>query len=348
MFIKDLSCISAQQTYDEAFFESKLKINTGNRYAALEPRYGSLIPAGLLRRMGKAVRMGVGAGLPLIQKTPDLGGIILGTANGGLEDCLKFLNQIVEYNEGTLTPTHFVQSTPNAVAGNLALMSKNTGYNTTHVNKGLAFECALLDAFLLFEEKKANFLLLGSIEEISEHNFNIDRLAGTWKKEETTSETLLTADTPGTVCGEAAVMFVVEAERSENALAEIIDVDQISYADQNKFEEKLTYFLKKNNMQRTDIDTLILGYSGDNRSDHWYDWFHQTLFPESTVYNFKNLVGDFPTATAFATWMAVHLLTGKKMPDETLLTKEQKRKPEKILVYNHHKGVQHGFILISK
>ena len=135
MFIKDLACISPQRTYNEAFFESEPQVHVGNRYAALEPGYGSLIPAGLLRRMGKAVRMGVGTGLPLIQKNGALDGIILGTANGGLEDCLKFLNQIVDYEEGTLTPTNFVQSTPNSVAGNLALMSKNTGYNTTHVNK---------------------------------------------------------------------------------------------------------------------------------------------------------------------------------------------------------------------
>jgi 3-oxoacyl-(acyl-carrier-protein) synthase len=348
MFIKDLSCISAQQTYDEAFFESEIKINAGNRYAAREPGYGSLIPAGLLRRMGKAVRIGVGAGLPLIHKNPDLDGIILGTANGGLEDCLKFLNQIVEYNEGTLTPTNFVQSTPNAVAGNLALMSKNTGYNTTHVNKGLAFECALLDAILRFEEENAKALLLGSVEEISDYNYNIDRIAGTWKKEETTSETLLNSDTPGTICGEAAVMFIVEAERSVDSLAEIVDVEQISYADQDKLEEKLSYFLDRNNIQRADIDILILGYNGDNRTDFWYDGFQKTLFPESVVYSFKNLVGDFPTATAFATWMAVHILNGKKMPEETLLTKERKRKSEKILIYNHHKGVQHGFILLSK
>lgn len=348
MFIKDLSCISAQQTFDEAFFETSLKVNTGNRYMALEPGYGNLIPASLLRRMGKAVRIGVGAGLPLIQKNPELDGIILATANGGLEDCLKFLNQIVDYNEGTLTPTNFVQSTPNAVAGNLALMSKVTGYNATHVNKGLAFEGALMDAFLLFEEEKAKSLLLGNIEEISDYNYNIDMLAGSWKKEETTSETLLNSDTPGTVCGEAAVMFVVEADKSENSLAEIVDVDQISYADENKLKEKLIYFLAKNEVELSEIDTLILGYSGDSRSDHWYIWLHETLFQESSVYNYKNLVGDFPTATAFAVWMGVHILNGKKMPDETLLTKKEvKREPKKILVYNHHKGIQHGFILMS-
>lgn len=348
MFIKDLSCISPQHTYDETFFESEPKVHTGNRYAAQEPGYGGLIPAGLLRRMGKAVRMGVGAGLPLINKNPGLDGIILGTANGGLEDCLKFLNQIVDYNEGTLTPTNFVQSTPNAVAGNLALMSKNTGYNNTHVNKGLAFEGALLDALLLMEEKKAKTLLLGSIEEISDYNYNIDMLAGSFKKEESTSETLLNSNTSGTVCGEGAVMFAVEAERSVDSVAEIVDVEQISYASEDKLKEKLSRFLEKNQLDYADIDTLILGYSGDNRNDHWYKWFQDVLFVGSDVYTYKNLTGDYPTASAFATWMAAQLLSGRKMPGQTLREKRSGGNVEKVLVYNHYKGVQHGFILLSK
>ena len=348
MFIKDLSCISPQHTYDETFFESEPKVHTGNRYAAQEPGYGGLIPAGLLRRMGKAVRMGVGAGLPLINKNPGLEGIILGTANGGLEDCLKFLNQIVDYNEGTLTPTNFVQSTPNAVAGNLALMSKNTGYNNTHVNKGLAFEGALLDALLLMEEKKAKTLLLGSIEEISDYNYNIDMLAGSFKKEESNSETLLNSNTAGTVCGEGAVMFAVEAEKSVNSIAEIVDVEQISYANEDKLKEKLSRFLERNQLQYVDIDTLILGFSGDNRNDHWYGWFQDVLFAGSDVYTYKNLTGDYPTASAFATWMAAQLLSGKKMPAQVLRVKRSAVTAEKILIYNHYKGVQHGFILLSK
>lgn len=348
MFIKDLSCISPQQTYDETFFESEPNIHKGNRYAAMEPGYGALIPAGLLRRMGKAVRMGVGVGLPLIQKNPGLDGIILGTANGGLEDCLKFLNQIVDYKEGTLTPTNFVQSTPNAVAGNLALMSKNTGYNNTHINKGLAFEGALLDGLLLMGEKKVKSLLLGSIEEISDYNYNIDMLAGSFKTEELNSDQLLHSNTPGTVCGEGAVMFAVEAARSVDAIAEIVDVEQISHTDQGKLHEKLSLFLQRNKLDYSDIDTLLLGFSGDNRNDHWYTWFQQDLFVESTVYSYKNLIGDYPTASAFAVWMAAQLLSGRKLPEQTVREKRSDRNTKKVLVYNHYKGIQHGFILLSK
>lgn len=348
MFIKDTYCISPQQTFDNTFFESDPQIHYGNRYAALEPPYGTLIPAGLLRRMGKSVRMGVGAGLPLIQRNPDLEGIILSTVNGGLEDCLKFLNQIVDYKEGTLTPTNFVQSTPNAVAGNLALMSKNTGYNNTHVNKGLAFEAAVLDAILLLEEGKAKALLLGSIDEISEYNYNIDMLAGSFKNEETNSDTLLTSGTPGTVCGEAAVMFVVESERSENSLAEIVDVEQVNFTDEAAFQAKLSFFLERNHILPSEIDTLILGISGDNRNDHWYTWLADRIFPDSSVYNYKNMTGDFPTASAFGTWLGAQLLAGKQLPANTVYAKKSDKKAEKVLVYNHHKGTQHGLILLSK
>ena len=349
MFVTSLSCISPQKTSEDSFLEGEILVHSGNRYAAFEPAYGAVIPAGLLRRMGKAVRMGVGAGLPLIKQFPDLEAIILGTANGGLEDCLKFLNQIVDYEEGTLTPTNFVQSTPNAVAGNLALMSKNTGYNATHVHNGLAFECALLDAMLLFEEKKVKSLLLGTIEEISDYNYNIDFLNGSFKYENSNSETLLTSDTPGTVCGEGAAMFVLEAAKSENTLAQIVDVDQISYSDENERDLRLNLFLDKNGLSTDDIDLAILGLNGDNRNDQLYTRLYRKFFYDSSICSYKNFVGDYPTSSSFATWLAVQFLSGKPVPSQLLVSRSTiARKPQNVLIYNHYRGVQHGWILLRK
>ena len=228
MYITGFKTISPQSTYDETLFKGNYTFHSGNKYKALEPDYNGLIAPNLLRRMGKSIRMGIGAGLPLIQGQNDIDAIILGSSEGGLEDCIKFLNQIVNYNEGTLTPTNFVQSTPNALAGSLALMSQNSCYNITHVHKGNAFENALIDALLLFGEGKANTILVGNVEEISEYNFNIETLAGQFKTEETTSENLLTSDTIGTVCGEGASMFILKAEAREY-FARIIDVEQIVY-----------------------------------------------------------------------------------------------------------------------
>jgi 3-oxoacyl-(acyl-carrier-protein) synthase len=347
MYITDSACISPQRTFENAFFEGDVKVHLGDRYVAIEPDYGQLIPAGLLRRMGKAVRMGVGAGLPLIRRS-EVDGIILGTANGGLEDCLKFLNQIVDYNEGTLTPTNFVQSTPNAVAGNLALMSKTTGYNTTHVHKGLAFESALLDAILLFEEKRAKSLLVGSVEEISDYNHNIDFLSGAFKTGDISSETLFQMDSPGSVNGEGSTMFILEPANSQNARAQIMDVYQTSYLQESDLSEQIGYFLDRNRLDISDIDTLILGISGDNRTDHWYTKLQTEFFPASNTFTYKNMVGDYPTASAFAVWLAVELLSGKSVPEQCVYNKQAFGKPENVLIYNHYKAEQHGMILLRR
>jgi hypothetical protein len=346
MYIKDLSCISPQSTYEPIFPGKEAEVHQGTRYLALEPSYQNLIPAGLLRRMGKAVRMGVGAGLPLLRNHPDLEGIILATANGGLEDCLRFLNQIVDYEEGTLTPTNFVQSTPNAVAGNLALLSKNTGYNITHVNKGLAFESALLDAMLLLEEGKAQSLLLGSIEEISDYNYNIDYLIGLFKEEAIRSDQLLDSSTKGTVCGEGAAMFVVEATKSAEDNVRIRDVGQISYTSEEGLVQYLNLFLQRNKLSLENIDAVILGRNGDSRTDHWYDLVSKNLNETTGCFTFKNLVGDYPTVASFAVWMGVRILKGESIPIEACYKKTE-QKVKNILIYNHHKGVQHGFILLS-
>ncbi|WP_031530097.1 beta-ketoacyl synthase chain length factor [Dyadobacter crusticola] len=346
MYIKQSACISPQRTFDNAFLEGNVATYKGIRYQAIEPEYNDLIPAGLLRRMGKAIRMGVGAGLPLIRETP-VDGIILGTANGGLEDCLKFLNQIVDYNEGTLTPTNFVQSTPNAVAGNLALMSKITGYNTTHVHNGLAFEAALLDAWMLLQEGRAERLLVGTVEEISDYNHNIDSLGGSFKKGDFTSDELFTSNTPGSVNGEGAVMFVIEEKKSAESVARIVDVDQTSYLPESGLHDRIQSFLAKNGLTPEDIDSLFIGISGDSRTDYLYTSMREKLFSKSNCYSYKNFVGDYPTASAFATWLGVQMLAGKKLPDQCKYAFSEEKEPRNILIYNQFKGLQHGLILLG-
>ena len=345
MYITAIKAITPQPTFDNSIFEGNKTSHSGNKYLAQEPNYMGLIAPNLLRRMGKSIRLGIGAGFPLIQNEKNIDGIIIGSSEGGLEDCFKFLNQIVVYDEGTLSPTNFVQSTPNALAGNLALMTQNTCYNITHVHKGHAFENALIDAMMLMDEGKARSLLVGNVEEISDYNFNVESLAGQFKEEETTSENLLNSNTPGTVCGEGSCMFVMQAD-PENYLARILDVEQISYPTKDELQNMIEGLLKKNNLSPIDIDTLVLGYNGDNRTDHWYADISQSLFQNQPVYTYKDLVGEFPTSIAFATYLAANLLSGRSIALKPI---KQSDKPiKRVLVYNHYKGVQHGVVLMEK
>jgi hypothetical protein len=344
MYITAIKTISPQPTYDESFRSGNCILHSGNKYRAQEPDYTGMINPGLLRRMGKSIRMGIGAGFPLIRERNDIDAIIIASSEGGQEDSIKFLNQIVDYQEGTLTPTNFVQSTPNALAGNLALMSQNRCYNITHVHKGNAFESALTDASMLFQGGYAKTILLGNVEEISDYNFNIQSLAGLYKSEETDSNNLLESDSPGTVCGEGSCMFILEKEASDY-LARIIDSDQISYPSGDELSEMAGKLLEKNNLKSTDIDLLILGNNGDNRTDFNYSNFAERLFPGVNTLTYKNMVGEFPSSVAFAVYMGAVILSGKKIS----LGNYKHTKPLKnLLIYNHYNGEQHGVVLMGR
>src|SRR5450631_2476015 len=169
-YIHQAYCLSAQQTFGEVDI-NELNGPADKKLLVLEPTFEG-VPPGMLRRMGKAVRMGVGTAMPMFQNNSKPDGIIIGTANGGKEDCVKFLNQIIEYDEGMLTPTNFVQSTSNAIAGQIGLLTLNRGYNCTHVHRGLAFENAILDVDMLLQENPSNKYLLGGVDEISDYNYS--------------------------------------------------------------------------------------------------------------------------------------------------------------------------------
>lgn len=344
MFIKSSACISPQATFAPSFREGNFEVLSGTKYMAKEPDYTDIIPRKLIRRMGKAVRLGVGTALPIIGDK-QLDAIVIGTANGGMEGCIKFLNQIFEYNEGTLTPTNFVQSTPNSLAGLLALMTKNTGYNTTHVNKGLAFETALLDAWMLLKEGRANDLLIGAVEEMSEYNYNIDLLSDAFKKEKLDSAHLLNSQTPGSIYGEGASMFIASSDSSD-AIAEVLEVEQVSHPEKTDLEELTRRMLERHQLTSEDIDTLMLGYSGDSRTDFWYDDF-RGQFEESGVLTFKNIVGEHPTIISFGMWLTIQLMDGMRIPNEIVL-KKNAESPNYVLIYNHYQGKQHGLVLIKK
>jgi 3-oxoacyl-(acyl-carrier-protein) synthase len=344
MFIKDLTCISPQRTFEGDLFQDGPIVHSGSQYWAEEPSYAGVIPNGLLRRMGKSVRLATGAAMPLLAKWP-VDGIIIGTTDGGMEDCHRFLNQIIEYNEGTLTPTGFVQGSPSAVAGGLALMAKNSGYNNTHANKGLSFENGLMDAWLLFQEGAATALLVGNVEEISPAQYRIETLAGYIKKDEVMADVLYASQTAGAVNGEGAAMFVLSTS-AEDALARIADHDMISFPTPNDLVTKAKALLERNGLTAADVDAVMLGLSGDANSDHWYHEFADQSLPNAGRISFKNLFGESPSASAFATWYAAHLLNGKKAAAMTVL-KPASRPLRTLLIYNHYQGKQHGFVLVQ-
>jgi len=344
-YIHQNTCISPQQTFLQNLPQTVQPVQE-DQLRAIEPGYEG-IPPGVLRRMGKASRMGIGAALPLLKQEgikPD--GFILGTANGGMEDAIKFLKQIVEYDEGVLTPGNFVQSTPNAIAGQLGLFSKNTGYNITHVHGALSFENAVLDADMLLNEFPAKNYLLGGVDEISSFNYNIDCLAGWYRKNVHTEADFYAGNSEGAVAGEGAAMFLV-GKNPAGAVAQVKAVSMLHSSDPDTVSQHMATFLHKYLPPGETIDTLLSGENGDTRFARYYKDCEAALNGDPTILRFKHLSGEYATATATAVWLAAGMLQTQRVPQHMIKKAGTISACKNLLIYNQHKNLQHSWMLLS-
>ncbi|MCH5599865.1 beta-ketoacyl synthase chain length factor [Niabella ginsengisoli] len=335
-------CISPQQTNDDIGLDN-ITPSVDGKLLAIEPMLEG-VPPGMLRRMSKAVRMGIGAGLPLI-KNNEVDGIVIGTANGGMEDCIKFLNQIIDYDEGLLTPANFVQSTPNAIAGQLSLITKNRSYNATHVHNGLAFENAVIDAQMLIGENPGSSYLLGGVDEISSYNYNIDLLAGWYDKTKSNTE-LYTVASNATIAGEGAAMFLVN-NNAEEAIAKIAAIEIFQSTDKSEVESRFKKFIA-DAVPEMNNTLLISGENGDQRFLPLYATCEYAIGSSIPVVRFKHLTGEYPTASAFALWLACQAIQQQSLPDHLYKYEHNLTQIDHVIMYNQYQGKQHSFMYIAK
>jgi len=336
LYIHQTSCISPQAGIDVP------RGPVDNLLKAVEPSYEG-IPGNILRRMSKSVKMGVGTALSLLPSVPQ--GILIGTGNGGMEDSVKFLKQIIDYDEGLLTPGTFVQSTANAIASQIGLLQHNNGYNATYVHRGLAFESALIDAAMLVSEHPGHSYLAGGVDEISNHHYRFEYAEGWYKKEDMSGKDLYTTDSPGSIAGEGSAMFVVSGVRA-NALAEVKGVLTLRSEDNDAVKAATQLFLERHLPVGTLPDLLLSGENGDNRGLGGYERCEAMMAHDTTIARFKHLCGEYPTASAYALWLACNL--PPVLPGH-LVKRLSKEKPYRtILIYNQYEFSQHSLILLEK
>ncbi len=161
-FIHKASSINCQKAYqhDNIFRD----LITPEDYLMLEEvDYKSLIPPAALRRMSTILKNSLCAAHQL-KTEQDFDAIIVGTGLGCLQDTEKFLKTIHISQTETLSPTAFIQSTHNTIAGQISLALNNHGYNMTHTQHTFSFEVALMDAMQAVDDGM-NQVLLGAAEE---------------------------------------------------------------------------------------------------------------------------------------------------------------------------------------
>ena len=127
------------------------------------------VSAGEARRMSNLMKAATITSMKALKEagieTPDA--IITATAYGMLETSGKFLIDMLENGEETLSPTLFMQSTHNTIGSAIAIRTKCHGYNVTYSQDADSLEWALRDARRLIESGKAKTVLVGCHDEVT-------------------------------------------------------------------------------------------------------------------------------------------------------------------------------------
>lgn len=320
--------LSAKAVSPQASFEQMLETPqnyTGDQLHCIEPDYTRYVDAKLIRRMSRIIKMGVAAASEALAhagvQMPDA--IVTGTAYGCLADTDQFLTRLVEFKETLLSPTAFIQSTHNTVAAQIALMLQCHNYNNTYVHRGSSFEAALTDAVSLLEEGDAQRVLVGAADEKTEKSHAILKRFGLYKKEGQSLQLPL-SNSKGTMAGDGAAFFVVSKE-SVNALAQLSGFKNY-YKPGKPAADLIESFLTEQGVALNDIDLVITGNNGDVREDKHYLDLAGRVDPERLT-TFKQYCGEYPTASAFALWMAAHLLKKGSFNNKPV---------RQLLVYNNY------------
>ena len=349
-YIRSAITISPQKTFNNLLFLNELVEYNEDRLTNIEPDYAEAIDPRLIRRMSRIIKISVASALACLKDaeiaSPDA--IVTGTAYGCLEDTGIFLTNMVQEDEEPVTPVAFVQSTHNTIGAQVALLIKCNSYNNTFVSGGASFENALLDAIMLLAENNTTNVLVGGMDEITDMSHIVLSRLGLYKRQPVSNLNLFNTNSKGTINGEGAAFFLLRNTSSPNDLA-CIDAVSTLYKphDIAEIEQFIGSFLKGHAIDYSDIDLLIIGNNGDLKNDEIYTQLQQSVFNGISSINYKHLCGEYPTSSAFATWLGANIIKANTIPDVLNHQQISKNKINKVLIYNHYQNIYHSLILMS-
>lgn len=345
LYIKGMGNISPQKTWGEESLFKPVGYNE-DRLKCIEPEYSQWIDPRQLRRMSRVIKMGVAAGSMALK---DAGitvpqGIITGTGYGCLDDTGIFLTKLVENKEQALNPTPFIQSTHNTIGSQIALLLQCQDYNQTYAHDAFSFESALLDAMLQLNETPERKILIGGVDEITEASHAIQKRFGIFNKSENSLQ-LFNRPSEGILNGEGSAFFVLSGEKSETDKVSVEALTTFYKPDEESLVKGIQDFLKASSLKSEDIDLILLGKSGDQKSDEKVDRISSSLFSSNAIGYFKQLCGEYPTASAFALWLGARIIQEQTIPDG-IVSKKVNKPLKNILIYNQYFGTHHSLILL--
>ncbi len=352
VYINSIGSVSAQRTFDNSIFLEEIVRYTDTVLEIITPNYKDYIPPAAARRMAKGIKMStVSAKTAMTEagmEEDEIDAIIVGTGLGCIGDSEKFVSDILDNDEQFLTPTRFIQSSHNTVAGQIALGMGCMGHNFTYVHSAISFESAVLDAKMLLENGEAKHILVGGVDELVDHHVNTHRLIGHIKQEPVETMSVLKSGTKGAIFSEGAHFFTLSSEKRPSCYAELLAVKTLNTLGENQVSGKTRSFLSENGIEPDAVDVIILGYNGDAEFDGYYDTLANALFKDAVQVYFKHLSGEFDTASGFGFWLGNKILKEQTIPDAVRMNSVATNSPKTVLIYNQYRGENHSLTLLRK
>ena len=337
LYIKSACAISPQHTFRATEFPLELVSYDDGKMFVIDPDYTKYVSPVAIRRMSRLIKRGIAAGMQSLEdagvQQPDA--IITGTARGSVTDMERFLTDMIKLNEEALNPTFFIQSTYNSVNGWLALQTKATCYNQTYVHRGFSLELSLFDAqLLLADTNDIQNILVGGYDELTPEYFFIRDKSGYYKKEIPASLSLLQhSDTAGSIAGEGAAFFVVSNEQGDATCA-IYGIQMLTTPTYAELAAATDTLLSENRLTKEDLDVLLYGINGDSRYNHLTHPFLENTSGNTTVATYKQLCGEYDTASGFALWLAQLISKTQEVPKEVVYRSGTSASVKNMLICN--------------
>jgi 3-oxoacyl-[acyl-carrier-protein] synthase II len=352
IYINGTGNVSPQKTWDSASFLEEVREYDSRMIQCIEPEVDPGLDEKYLRRMSRLIRLGWIATKICLDDSgnqqPDA--IITGSGWGSMLDSEKFLLSIYRNKENLLPPTPFIQSTHNALGAQIAILLNNWAYNMAYSHSSFAFEHALTDGILGLKSGDFGNVLCGGFDEVTTNQFILNDRLHRWRRQAVNNLRLFDTGAEGTIAGEGFTFFLLQNHPSDITYAIVQDVMTL-FSPENKemIAANTLLFLERNGLEPGMIDWVFTGLNGDLEGDTVYRDVLSRVFPSGVNQAaWKHLCGEYHTSTAFATWAAAKSLKNQAVA-EILKIKSDKNRHNirNILIYNHFKGINHSFILLS-
>lgn len=323
IYIKSAKQISIQQPLSEEWMTNPIRYEGGLAHA-MEANYRDYLSPMEARRMAPIMKRALATALEAMRQSgiahPDA--IITGTSIGSLDNTERFLDSILENGEELLKPTYFMQSTHNTVGSMLGIYTKTHGYNNTYSHGELSFDLALQDAFTQMRLGKIENALVCGNDEIVDSYYELLK-----KRGYVGVEGMCT-------CGEVSVAMMLDNKKSDDCLCSLEGIS-ISHNGEVNGDWDLS-----------DVDVVFTGLNGNPANDQYYSH----MFSHLPLAQYKYVLGEHFTSSAFGVYAAAHCLKQGYVPDFMYYA----RKPEspkpinKILIVNQRGGKDLSLIILRK